>query len=432
MQCEICESHIVDACSKADSCPALHHAVSYQWQVRPNGDSPWVNLLAEDNVNVETQYCQPISVKIFQQITLQDRSLLIGIQCDKMDMRAQLRDGNVDIDIEIRRLATPSYAMKLLESVKGNEEAHTAGFFTQWRWYFEEGGTWKEFEADGLTPAQSTIEMKYLAGQEVFRFVLPSEKAHPKSVYFINFLNFKTHKAGSQNASCIRRRPLFVNEACLQSKVSLPFPAFKPSPHLPILPQQWFPPHTQDDFELVPLNPESMDYHLVMGEMRNLPGRQVADIFRVQNPFLWQKYESKKMYMKQHNKDQLPEERLLFHGTSQTEVVQAILRQNFDWRVAGKNATLYGLGSYFAATAVFSDKYTGKPPLGTFRWMFMARVLVGRSARGQKDFQRPPPLDTSNPYGELFDSCVDNEHRPSIYVIFDNDQAYPEFLISYT
>ena len=37
-------------------------------------------------------------------------------------------------------------------------------------------------------------------------------------------------------------------------------------------------------------------------------------------------------------------ERRLFHGTDKN-VVNAICRENFDWRVCGKNATAFGQGN---------------------------------------------------------------------------------------
>ena len=39
-------------------------------------------------------------------------------------------------------------------------------------------------------------------------------------------------------------------------------------------------------------------------------------------------------------------EQLLYHGTD-ASVVDAICRKGFDWRVCGKNGTLYGQGSCF-------------------------------------------------------------------------------------
>ena len=134
--------------------------------------------------------------------------------------------------------------------------------------------------------------------------------------------------------------------------------------------------------------------------------------------------------MEQHN---IPLNELqLFHGTQSMEAVQAILRQNFDWRVSGKNATLYGKGSYFACNATLSHKYTGLAHDSTkVRWMFLARVLTGRSVKGNRDYLRPPPINPSVPDGDLYDSCVDKENHPEIHVIYDSDQCYPEYLINY-
>ena len=92
----------------------------------------------------------------------------------------------------------------------------------------------------------------------------------------------------------------------------------------------------------------------------------------------------------------LPEERQLFHGTS-SETVKAICQQGFDWRVCGKHGTLYGNGSYFATSAVYSHNYT-KRLSGSdcqHKQMFLSRVIVGSYAsgpqwHGQTAAQRPP------------------------------------------
>ncbi|KAI0217478.1 hypothetical protein LSAT2_030737 [Lamellibrachia satsuma] len=64
--------------------------------------------------------------------------------------------------------------------------------------------------------------------------------------------------------------------------------------------------------------------------------------------------------------------------------------------------------------------------------MFVARVLVGKYALGSRDFRKPPPLDASKPYEKCFDSCVNDTNNPHIYVVFDNAQCYPEYVIDYT
>ena len=104
---------------------------------------------------------------------------------------------------------------------------------------------------------------------------------------------------------------------------------------------------------------------------------------------------------------------------------------NFDWRLAGKNATKYGRGCYFAKNASFSHDYTKILPSCNHRTMFLARVLIGKTCRGQENFRRPPPIDPNKPAGDLFDSCVDDEENPTIFVIFDADQCYPEYVINY-
>ena len=122
-------------------------------------------------------------------------------------------------------------------------------------------------------------------------------------------------------------------------------------------------------------------------------------------------------------------EKQLFHGTS-PDVVDAICKQNFDWRVCGKKGTKYGKGSYFATNASYSHSYADSGSDGS-RFMFLARVLVGSFIKGEPGYQRPPNKDPSNPSSDLYDSCVDNECNPTIFVIFDSDQFYPEYVIKY-
>lgn len=64
----------------------------------------------------------------------------------------------------------------------------------------------------------------------------------------------------------------------------------------------------------------------------------------------------------------------LFHGTN-PEVVEAICKQNFDWRVNGKNGTVYGQGSYFAVNSSKSDWYATEDN-NRSKFMFVAKVLA--------------------------------------------------------
>lgn len=86
----------------------------------------------------------------------------------------------------------------------------------------------------------------------------------------------------------------------------------------------------------------------------------------------------KKEYMSRRmsEMDRLLSERHLFHGTS-ADVVEGICKHNFDPRVCGKHATMFGQGSYFARKAVYSHNFSKRSPKGV-HCMFLAKVLTGR------------------------------------------------------
>lgn len=124
-----------------------------------------------------------------------------------------------------------------------------------------------------------------------------------------------------------------------------------------------------------------------------------------------------------------PEERQLFHGTN-SDIVKAICQQGFDWRMCGKHGTTYGKGSYFASKANYSHRFANqKVSSHGHKQMLLARVLVGSYANGDSSYTRPPPTP-SNPL-VLYDSCCNDTTNPALFVIFENGQSYPEFLITY-
>jgi len=154
----------------------------------------------------------------------------------------------------------------------------------------------------------------------------------------------------------------------------------------------------------------------------------IENIDRVQNLFMMEKYCRKKEKMRESQ--QTVDERSLFHGTT-PDVVEAICKRNFDWRLSGKHATRFGEGSYFARDASDNHRYAKKDARG-IRHMFVAKVLVGSCIKGQANYRTPPPKNPEDPGSDLYDSCVNNQSNPSIFVVFDTDQLYPEYIISYS
>ena len=86
---------------------------------------------------------------------------------------------------------------------------------------------------------------------------------------------------------------------------------------------------------------------------------------------------------------------------------------------------LYGKGNYFARDAVYSQTYTDS------RTMFVVRVLVGDVAAGNTNLVKPPPRNATDPYGETYDSCVNDVNHPAIYVTFQFGQFYPAYVVQY-
>ena len=125
-------------------------------------------------------------------------------------------------------------------------------------------------------------------------------------------------------------------------------------------------------------------------------------------------------------------EQKLFHGTSDETTIRHICYQNFNPQMHGQRGTVYGQGVHFSSAAKYSHQST-QPCVekNGRRFLFLARVLVGKSTLGKAEFQHATPLEPARPRGSMYDSCVDNTSDPTVFVIFDSDQCYPEFLIEY-
>ena len=177
------------------------------------------------------------------------------------------------------------------------------------------------------------------------------------------------------------------------------------------------------------------------------PNVKIITIKRIQNPALYYQYVVKRHAMKYKNSTLL--ERKLFHGTTY-ETIEKINAQGFNRSFAGKNgefyygdyvdlptaffnytAAVYGNGVYFAVKASYSacDTYS-KPDSKGHKHMYLCSVLTGKYTQGEEHIKVPPPKDTANP-ADLFDSVVDKVDEPSMFIVFHDSQAYPEYLITF-
>ena len=94
-------------------------------------------------------------------------------------------------------------------------------------------------------------------------------------------------------------------------------------------------------------------------------------------------------------------------------------------------ATKYGEGTYFALDASYSadDRYS-TPDSSHNKFMLLCRVLVGRTVLGNESMHVLPKLPGNDV--ETYDSSVNNLNDPTIFIIYNDNSAYPDYLIKFT
>ncbi|XP_071774139.2 protein mono-ADP-ribosyltransferase PARP14-like isoform X1 [Centroberyx gerrardi] len=203
--------------------------------------------------------------------------------------------------------------------------------------------------------------------------------------------------------------------------------------HLPdfSFPLYWDSMAPDERLKMVKLPSSSVEYQRVKESFKRTAAKTVLKIERLQNIHLRRGYEVQKKHISDKNRQGGEAgEKLLYHGTTQDNC-QSIMKTGFNRSFAGQNATAYGLGTYFAVDASYSANPTySRPAQDGSQLMFVARVVTGDYALGQSNMKVPPPRDPQQPH-DLFDSVVNNLQSPSMFVVFHDNQAYPDYLITF-
>ncbi len=85
---------------------------------------------------------------------------------------------------------------------------------------------------------------------------------------------------------------------------------------------------------------------------------------------------------------------------------------------------------YFARDASYSRGYA-QPGPNQHRHMYLARVLTGEFTVGQSSMLVPPSKPNEQNRHVLYDSTVDSVGNPSIFVVYNDAQAYAAYLITF-
>ncbi|GAA6226962.1 poly [ADP-ribose] polymerase 10 [Lates japonicus] len=155
---------------------------------------------------------------------------------------------------------------------------------------------------------------------------------------------------------------------------------------------------------------------------------RIIQVEKLMNRLLYNQYKLKKASILQ--RATYPEvERTLYHGTSESSVKE-ICVHGFNRSFCGKNATVYGQGVYFAVNSSLSvqDQYS-PPNADGHKFIFVSKVLTGDYTKGCHSMKTAPLKET----GDIplrYDSVTDDITKPSMFVIFNDTQAIPEYLIT--
>uniref|UniRef100_A0A672GIA1 Poly [ADP-ribose] polymerase n=1 Tax=Salarias fasciatus TaxID=181472 RepID=A0A672GIA1_SALFA len=183
--------------------------------------------------------------------------------------------------------------------------------------------------------------------------------------------------------------------------------------------------------KVVAVPPSSAEYRTLKSAFRKTESKTVMKIERLQNIHLRRGYEVQKKHISEKNKQEGgAREKLLYHGTTK-DSCNSITETGFNRRFCGQNGTAYGAGVYFAVNASYSanPRYS-KPAADNSQVMFVARVLTGIYTQGNSSMNVPPPRDSQRPH-DRFDSVVDKVDNPQMYIVFHDNQSYPDYLITF-
>ncbi|XP_072035091.1 uncharacterized protein [Amphiura filiformis] len=430
---EICTEYGPNRCPVLN-CSKLHVKSAFQWQFKRGLN--WQNFDDKMNTKLEETFSKPSADGIVVSI----RGGNDTVYFNTLPVSSDCLLGN---DV-IRRLSTMSTVRCTEEGLKP--------FCVEWIWYWkDENGHWIEYAQKNSKNMQSDVNRNDLekAYQNYLKYganIYPFSTTGSRNNYHLNFQTMYQKNLAYTTQREVRRRPKFVThddrmKSLPTQSSSSPVNDTKPDKRTADIgshnvPDTWDMKEMAQENEpkLIPLD---IGYHeheymkvadMFWNTMDDVSATIVA-IKRVQNLELWQDFSIKRERMTKKNKGQPVLEKQLWHGTKK-ESSEAICRQNFDFRISGSNVgTLYGQGSYFACKARYSDSYSTTE--NNLRRMFLVRVLVGSFVAGKREYKRPPNINPDDPLSDLYDSCVDREVDPSIYVVFDKAQTYPEYLIEY-
>jgi len=91
---------------------------------------------------------------------------------------------------------------------------------------------------------------------------------------------------------------------------------------------------------------------------------------------------------------------------------------------------VYGNGTYFAKNSSYSANPTySRSDAKGHRYIIQTRVITGDWTQGRNGMKAAPPKNNSPT--EQYNSVVNDVQSPTIFVVFHDTAAYPEYIIKF-
>lgn len=412
---EICIYAVNDKCTnEKKGCKYLHAKSLFHWQVQKG--KKWYNFRIFQSKILESAY-RDVSkggVKIppidAGKLGFEEKKMLeiLGTNSWKADFKEMCITDPANNKLNIRRVSTQSAAVSNLPQA------------TVYEWYFvDEQGKWICYgQVDSLGKqdlvcniTSEDIEKEYVNNPSLAMII---SNAHYK--YKIDFATMTQMNLSSNKVREIRRRPSRLSyqkqdKSTTSTDLSLP--------------SHWQPMSHKQTHILIDLNPSQTEFQDVCKSIKlMIPTAKIHGMRRLQNRYLWCLLQYKKADLSQRYDDLTMNVQKLYHGTD-SNFIDAICKENIDGRRYNSTKDKFGKGTYFSNSPAIASTYCTRDPNGHF-FLVMAEVIIGYVTVGSKSLNRPP---TNAATGHYYDTTVDNSAAPTIFVKYDKEEYYPEYII---
>ena len=194
----------------------------------------------------------------------------------------------------------------------------------------------------------------------------------------------------------------------------------------------WSPFYKSDDvFKLVQLQTKKKEYRIIADMFnKTMTTKTIQRIERIQNKVLWSRYSDCIKRMHDNNKG-ITNQMTLFHGTSGNKP-EKIYKGDAGFDMRFSNQGMWGRGNYFAVKASYCDSGYAYRCVDGCSQILMANVLTGYQCTCQPDSSlRKPPVRDDREITKLYDSVTGDTGGTKVYITYENDRAYPSYLITY-